>query len=98
MSTGNVRPANMERITSPPLKNPCYYGVDISSRKELISASKSVNEVCRFIGADSLAFISEAGLMEAGHRTDMCLACFNCQYPTDIYSHSMVAGGLDEMS
>ena len=75
------------RITSPPLKNPCYYGVDISSRKELISASKSVDEVCRFIGADSLAFISEAGLMEAGHRTDMCLACFNCQYPTDIYSH-----------
>ena len=86
------------RITSPPLKNPCYYGVDISSRKELISASKSVDEVCRFIGADSLAFISEAGLMEAGHRTDMCLACFNCQYPTDIYSHSIVAGGLEEMS
>ena len=75
------------RITSPPLKNPCYYGVDISSRKELISASKSVDEVCRFIGADSLAFISEAGLMEAGHRTDLCLACFNCQYPTDTYSH-----------
>ena len=86
------------RITSPPLKNPCYYGVDISSRKELISASKSVDEVCRFIGADSLAFISEAGLMEAGQRNDLCLACFNCQYPTDIYSHSMVAGGLDEMS
>ncbi|MBO4634071.1 MAG: amidophosphoribosyltransferase [Bacteroidales bacterium] len=75
------------RITSPPLKNPCYYGVDISSREELISASRGVDEVCRYIGADSLAFISEAGLMEAGHRTDLCLACFNCQYPTDIYSH-----------
>ena len=75
------------RITSPPLKNPCYYGVDISSRKELISASRSVEEVCRFVGADSLAFISEAGLMEAGQRSDLCLACFNCQYPTDIYSH-----------
>lgn len=75
------------RITSPPLKNPCYYGVDISSRKELISASRGVDEVCRFIGADSLAFISESGLMESGHRTDMCLACFNCEYPTDTYSH-----------
>ena len=86
------------RITSPPLKNPCYYGVDISSRKELISASKNVDEVCRFIGADTLAFISEEGLKKAGRNTGMCLACFNCEYPTDIYSHSMVAGGLDEMS
>ena len=86
------------RITSPPLKNPCYYGVDISSRKELISASKNVDEVCRFIGADTLAFISEEGLKKAGRNTGMCLACFNCEYPTDIYSHSIVAGGLDEMS
>ena len=86
------------RITSPPLKNPCYYGVDISSRKELISASRDVDGVCRHIGADSLSFISEEGLKEAGKRTDMCLACFNCDYPTDLYSHSMVAGGLDEMS
>ena len=86
------------RITSPPLKNPCYYGVDISSRKELISASKNVDEVCRFIGADTLAFISEEGLKKAGKNTGMCLACFNCEYPTDIYSHSIVAGGLDEMS
>ena len=86
------------RITSPPLKNPCYYGVDISSRKELISASKNVDEVCRFIGADTLAFISEEGLKKAGKNTGMCLACFNCEYPTDIYSHSIVAGGLDETS
>ncbi|MBQ7194786.1 MAG: amidophosphoribosyltransferase [Bacteroidales bacterium] len=75
------------RIPSPPLKNPCYYGVDISSREELISAGMDVDGVCRFIGADSLAFISEEGLMEAGGRTDMCMACFNRRYPTDIYSH-----------
>ena len=86
------------RITSPPLKNPCYYGVDISSREELISASRSVDQVCRYIGADTLAFISEEGLKQAGKSTDMCLACFNCDYPTDLYSHSIVAGGLDEMS
>ena len=86
------------RITSPPLKNPCYYGVDISTREELISASRKVEEVCRFIGADTLAFISEEGLKQAGKSTDMCLACFNGDYPTDLYSHSMVAGGLDEMS
>ena len=75
------------RISSPPLKNPCYYGVDISSRKELISASQDVEQVCRYIGADSLSFISEAGLMEAGGRSDLCMACFSGRYPTDIYSH-----------
>lgn len=75
------------RIPSPPLRNPCYYGVDISSREELISASLDVEGVCRFIGADSLAFISPEGLMEAGKRTRMCMACFSGNYPTDLYSH-----------
>lgn len=75
------------RISSPPLRNPCYYGVDISSRKELISASLTVEEVGRYIGADTLSFLSEAGLMEAGGRSDLCMACFSGRYPTDIYSH-----------
>ncbi len=75
------------RISSPPLRYPCFYGVDISTREELISASHTPEEVCRFIGADSLAFISEEGLMEAGRRSDMCLACFSGRYPTDLYSN-----------
>ena len=76
------------RITSAPLRHPCYYGVDISSEAELISARMDVAEVCRFIGADSLAFLSEAGMLEAGRRTDLCTACFNARYPTALYSHA----------
>ena len=75
------------RITSAPLRHPCYYGVDISTEAELISARMDVDEVCRFIGADSLAFLSEAGMLEAGRRTDLCMACFNGRYPTALYSH-----------
>ena len=77
------------RITSPPLRYPCFYGVDISSRNELISAHRSTEEVCRFIGADSLAFISEDGLLQAGRRSGLCLACFSGKYPTDLYSHEL---------
>ena len=63
--------------------------------------TSQIHEECGVMGifgADTLAFISEEGLKKAGKNTGMCLACFNCEYPTDIYSHSMVAGGLDEMS
>jgi quinol monooxygenase YgiN len=41
----------------------------------------------RYIGADSLTFLSEAGMLEAGRRTDLCMACFNGRYPTALYSH-----------
>ena len=75
------------RITSPPLRHPCFYGIDISSETELISSHKTVEEVRRFIEADSLAFLSEKGLLSAGKRTDLCMACFNGRYPTDLYSH-----------
>ena len=76
------------RITSAPLRHPCFYGVDISTEAELISARMDVEEVCRYIGADSLAFLSEAGMLEAGRRTELCMACFNDRYPTALYSHS----------
>jgi len=75
------------RITSSPLRHPCYYGVDISTESELISSRMDVDEVCRYIGADSLAFLSEAGMLEAGRRSELCMACFNGDYPTSLYSH-----------
>ena len=75
------------RITSAPLRHPCFYGVDISTEAELISSRMSVEQVCRFIGADSLAFLSEDGMLEAGRRTELCMACFNDRYPTALYSH-----------
>jgi amidophosphoribosyltransferase len=73
------------RIASAPLRNPCFYGVDIKSKEELISARKSVREVEKMIGADSLAFLSEKGMMAAGRFNDMCLACFNGNYPTSLH-------------
>lgn len=73
------------RIASAPLKTPCFYGVDITSESELISARYDVGQVCKAIGADSLAFLSEEGLMKSGNRSDLCLACFNAKYPTELY-------------
>ena len=73
------------RIASAPLRNPCFYGVDIKSREELISAHKSVEEVRKMIEADSLAFLSLKGMMAAGRCSDLCLACFDGKYPTALH-------------
>ena len=73
------------RIASPPLIRPCFYGVDISTYDELISAHKNVEEVRAAIGADSLAFLSQEALLKAGQREELCLACFNGKYPTYLY-------------
>lgn len=73
------------RIASPQITNPCFYGVDISTYEELISAHKTVDEVCKIIGADSLYFISKEALFEAAKRNDLCLACFTGNYPTALY-------------
>ena len=76
------------RISSPPLKYPCFYGIDIQTTKELIAAKKSVEEIREYIGADSLAFLSLDGLVEAiGLHADapyggLCVAYFNGDYPT----------------
>ncbi|MFD0711876.1 amidophosphoribosyltransferase [Paenibacillus sp. GCM10027626] len=76
------------RITSPPFMNPCYYGIDTPSRKELIAAQKSIEEIRQAINADSLAFLSHQGLIDAvgGGEGEinrgMCMACFDNNYPT----------------
>ena len=78
------------RIASPPLRYPCYYGIDISRTSELIAASKTVKEICEFIGADSLAYLSIDGLVETvGLHEDapyggLCVAYFNGDYPTSL--------------
>ncbi len=73
------------RIASAPLKYTCYYGVDVHTPEELISNSNDVDTVCKLIDADSLAFLSHKGMLAAGKRSDLCLACFNHEYPTKIY-------------
>ncbi len=73
------------RIASAPLKYTCFYGVDVHTPEELISNSNDVETVCKLIDADSLAFLSHEGMLAAGRRSDLCLACFNHEYPTKIY-------------
>lgn len=85
-------------ISSPPIKNPCFYGIDTSSREELIASSNSVEEIRKIIGADSLTFLSVAGMLEAigrnepGETRGQCLACFTGNYPTEIYPQAVPAG------
>lgn len=73
------------RIAAPPITNPCFYGVDTSTYDELISATKTVEEVRQIIQADTLAFISPEGVLKACKREKMCLSCFTGKYPTYIY-------------
>jgi amidophosphoribosyltransferase len=74
------------RISCPPTISPCFYGVDTPSKKHLIAANKSVEEIREYIGADSLAYLSLEGLKRAcaeGANTTYCTACYTGKYPTD---------------
>ena len=77
------------RIASPAIKFPCFYGVDTSTIEELISNKMSVDELCEYIEADSLAFISEEGLYKSIHfdhqKCGLCMSCFNGNYVTNLY-------------
>jgi len=72
------------RISSPPIRFPCFYGIDTSSRGELVAASNSVEEIRQLIGADSLGYLSQRGLVEALQlpRERLCMACLDGRYPT----------------
>ncbi|WP_185245314.1 amidophosphoribosyltransferase [Citrifermentans bremense] len=71
------------RISSPPTSYPCYYGIDTPNRKELISSSHSLDEIRRYITADSLGYLSEEGLMSSvgAENAGFCTACFTGGYP-----------------
>ena len=73
------------RIASPAITHPCFYGVDTSTRKELISARKSVEEVRKFIMADSLKFLGIEELKKAIGSDALCTACFSGAYVTKLY-------------
>ena len=81
------------RIASPPLKYPCFYGIDIQTRKELIAANHSIEEIRQLITADSLSFLSEQGLIDAiglpfdAPYSGLCMAYFNGDYPTPLYDY-----------
>jgi amidophosphoribosyltransferase len=73
------------RISCPPTISPCFYGVDTPSKRELIAANKSIEEIRRFIEADSLAYLSLDGLysaVQAQNKSGYCTACYTGNYPT----------------
>ncbi|GAA2091854.1 amidophosphoribosyltransferase [Microlunatus panaciterrae] len=74
------------RISSPPVKWPCFYGIDFASRAELIATGLNTDEVCRSIGADSLGYVTLDGLVAATElaKDDLCRACFDGVYPVEL--------------
>jgi amidophosphoribosyltransferase len=75
------------RISCPPTISPCFYGVDTPRKKELIAANNTVEEIRKYIGADSLAYLSLSGLKRAchdGEKTTYCTACYTGTYPTNL--------------
>ena len=81
------------RIACPPILFPSFYGIDISTTEELISANKTNDEVCEIIGADSLGFLSEQGLIDSiGLNYDapysgLCMECYNGDYSAGLYDY-----------
>jgi amidophosphoribosyltransferase len=71
------------RISSPPTTHPCFYGIDTPCREELIASTHSVEEIRKYLGADTLAYLSVSGLYEfaRGKQGDFCDACFTGRYP-----------------
>lgn len=86
------------RISAPPTLLPCYYGIDTPTRRELIASSHKVDEICRYLRATSLGYLSVEGLFKAVGGKDFCAACFTGQYPVPFPWEEMVQLGLFEKS
>jgi amidophosphoribosyltransferase len=90
---GMVRDAGAKevhlRINSPPLRYPCYYGIDMDTQDQFIAHRTRVSDIGEQVGADSIGYLSINGLIEAVgvSRGNFCLACFNNRYPIDIPKH-----------
>jgi len=86
------------RISSPPVKWPCFYGIDFASRAELIANGASVEEICRAIGADSLAYVELDELIDATNiaKDNLCRACFDGIYPIALPEDDLIGKYLLE--
>src|SRR5689334_15706191 len=86
------------RISSPPVKWPCFYGIDFATRAELIANGLDVDEICASIGADSLGYISLEGMIEATRQPadQLCRACFTGEYPIPLPDESLLGKHLLE--
>src|SRR5579864_6206012 len=83
------------RISCPPTISPCYYGVDTPTREELIASSNSPEDICKFLGADSLGYVSLSALRKAVNDTQstFCTSCYTGNYPTDLVQLEVREGG-----
>jgi amidophosphoribosyltransferase len=85
------------RIASPPTISPCFYGVDTPQKSQLLAAHYSVEEICKFIEADSLSYLSLDGMFQAikANPSNFCAACFDGKYPTKLEDEVLesLAGG-----
>jgi amidophosphoribosyltransferase len=74
------------RITCPPIQWPCFYGIDMPTRQELIAADLTVDQIRRYVGADSLGYLSLESMIEAagGNKESLCRACFDGEYPVAV--------------
>lgn len=80
-------------ITSPPVRYSCYFGIDTPYRQFLIGAQKTIDEICEYLGADSLTYLGEEELREAcGHKSQFCKACFNGKYPMEVPANMELKG------
>ena len=84
------------RISSPPVKWPCFYGIDFATRAELIANGLSTSEICRSIGADSLAYVDLDALIEATTiaKDRLCRACFDGVYPVPVPDPEFISQSL----
>jgi len=84
------------RISAPPLRHPCHYGVDMSTREEMVAHNRTPAEIATELGTDSLAYLSMEGVYEAirGDRARHCDACFSGNYP--LANTEQIAGGKDQ--
>ena len=74
------------RICAPPFKHPCYFGVDLPSRRDMIASNRDVAEICDFMGADSLGYLTIPALKKAVKNVSSksCMACFTGNYPIPV--------------
>jgi amidophosphoribosyltransferase len=88
------------RISAPPIRHTCHYGIDMSTHEQMIAHERTVDEVAAELGADSLAYISLEGVYEAirGQRATHCDACFTGEYPLEGTEHAQSKFALEDLA
>jgi amidophosphoribosyltransferase len=88
------------RISAPPIRHPCHYGIDMSTREEMVAHGREVDEIARVLGADSLAYLSLKGVYEAigSSRETHCDACFTGEYPLEGTESANGKHALEELA